>query len=198
MSFNPDIHHRRSIRLRNYDYSNEGAYFVTICTWKRECLFGDIREGSMRLNDLGTVIFSSWNNLTNHYRYIELDEFVVMPNHVHGILFIVGAAFMTPDCATDAAQPFVVDRGAMNQGAMNQGAMNRAPTVGEIVRGFKARCTIGINKLRQTPGYPVWQRDFFERVIRNEHELARIRDYISSNPMKWEFDKNHPSNHNDA
>jgi REP element-mobilizing transposase RayT len=95
MTFNPDIHHRRSIRLRDYDYSQVGAYFVTICAWQRECLFGEIVDGEMRLNEMGRIICAVWNDLPNHYRHVELDEFVAMPNHVHGIIVIVGGGFET-------------------------------------------------------------------------------------------------------
>ncbi|ALC16750.1 hypothetical protein DSOUD_1981 [Desulfuromonas soudanensis] len=206
MVFNPEIHHRRSIRLRDYDYSRAGAYFVTICAWQRECLFADIVDGTVRLNDMGRIVLECWDGLPGHYPPVELDVFVAMPNHIHSIIVIndpgfgqgVGARFIAPGPVTpdNQAKPDnqgAMNQGAMNQGAMNQGAMNRAPTVGEIVRAFKARCTHAINISRNTPGVPVWQRNYYERVIRDERELAAIRQYIADNPAKWAEDENHPS-----
>jgi putative transposase len=174
MQFNPDIHHRRSIRLRDYDYSRAGAFFVTICTWQRECLFGEISDGEMRLNNLGSIAFAAWTDLSNHYRHIELDAFVVMPNHVHGLIVI-----------TD-----VQAKGA---------SLKPAPTVKihglpEIVRGFKTFSSRRINESRHNPGCPVWQRDYYDRVIRNGNELTRASAYIVNNPLKWERDKENPTN----
>ncbi len=185
MTFNPDIHQRRSIRLRDYDYSQAGKYFVTICAWQRECLFGEIVNGEMQLNDLGQTMETVWFCLPDHYIGIELDEFVIMPNHFHGIIDIVGAQFIAPDLG-------ITSYG--DKSASNQGAMNRAPTVGGVVRGFKARCTHAINIIRSNLGCPVWQRNYYERVIRNETELTRARDYIVNNPLKWELDKENPAN----
>jgi REP element-mobilizing transposase RayT len=111
---------------------------------------------------------------------IELDEFMVMPNHVHGIIVIVGAQFIAP-----------IDCDAINQNK-KPGAINHAPTIGEIVRSFKALCTHAINQTRNTPGHPVWQRNYYERVIRDGNELKRIRDYVIHNPLKWESDEDNP------
>ncbi len=88
MTYNPDIHHRRSIRLKEYDYSNVGAYFITLCSFQRECLFGDVVTGEMRLNDMGLMVRECWQRIPAHFLYLEMDEFVVMPNHFHAILFI--------------------------------------------------------------------------------------------------------------
>ncbi len=182
MKYDPDKYHRRSIRLKGYDYSEAGAYFVTICTQGRECLFGDIVDGEMRLNDHGEIIEKYWEDLSTHYSCIESDEFVIMPNHFHGIIVIVGAQFIAPfDCDT------------INQNK-KQGAINRAPTVGEIVRAFKARCTHAINHIRTTPGTSLWQCNYYEHIIRNEEEINRIRKYISENPAKWTEDENNPAN----
>lgn len=180
MAYNPEIHHRRSIRLRDYDYSVAGAYFVTICAFQRECLFGEVVDGEMRLNDAGLVVVNGWQSIPRHFPHATLDEFVVMPNHVHGVVFVnntVGAQFIAPN---DQCTPIM------------QGAMNRAPTLGAIVRAFKARCTHGINQICDNPGVLVWQRNYFERVIRDERELAAIRQYIVANPTKWIEDENHP------
>ena len=164
MVYDPDIHHRRSIRLRDYDYSCDGAYFVTICTYQRECLLGEIMNRTMRLKEYGRIVQTQWQQLPEHYSGIQLDEFVVMPNHIHGIIEIVGAQSIVS-----------------------------IKTVGEIIRGFKARCTYAINQLRNNPGSPVWQRNYYERVIRDDCELDAIRQYIVENPVKWEEDENNPT-----
>jgi REP element-mobilizing transposase RayT len=88
MTYNPEIHHRRSIRLKEYDYSQSGAYFVTVCAWKKECLFGEIKNGEMLLNKCGGIVMNCWDDLPNHYQHAQLDEFVIMPNHVHGIIVL--------------------------------------------------------------------------------------------------------------
>jgi REP element-mobilizing transposase RayT len=174
------MHHRRSIRLKEYDYLQVGAYFVTICTHNRECLFGDINNGEMKLNNAGRVVRNVWNNLPAGYFNIETDEFVVMPNHIHGIILIVGAQFIAPDG----------NQNTTNQDVINQGAMNRAPTLGEIVRTSKVRCTHAINRINNTVGVPLWQRNYYEHIIRNEAELNKTREYIVNNPLNWESDEN--------
>ena len=182
MTYNPAIHHRRSIRLQDYDYSSAGAYFVTIRSWNRECLFGDVTDESVRLNDFGMVVDGCWRAISMHFPSVELDEFVIMPDHLHGIMVLVAPA---------------INPGAMNRDVMNLGAMNRAPTttVGGIVRAFKARCTHGINEIRINPGGAVWQRNYYERIIRNDRELNSIREYIVNNPQKWADASNNPSHH---
>mgnify|MGYP000913469741 FL=1 len=165
MKYDPKKHHRRSIRLKGYDYSQSGACFVTICTQNRVCLFGDIVDGEMRLNDAGKIVHGVWNDLPNHYPGMELDAFVVMPNHVHGIIVIVGAG------------------------------LKLAPTkrgLPEIIRGFKTFSSRRINELRGTPGIPVWQRNYYEHIVRNDESLYRIREYIINNPMQWEQDRENP------
>ncbi|MDT8442481.1 MAG: transposase [Desulfuromonadales bacterium] len=179
MAFNPEIHHRRSIRLRDFDYATAGAYFITVCAHERQCTFGDIVDGVVGLNEMGGMVRDCWTAVPGHFGQCALDEFVVMPNHFHGIIQIVGARFIAPACA-----------GAMTD--KTKGAMNRAPTVGEIVRAFKARCTHTINHHRQTPGAPVWQRNYYERIIRNDRELAETRQYIAANPAQWHNDENRP------
>ena len=181
-----EVPRRRSIRLKDYDYSQAGAYFVTICTQGRECLFGEIVDGKIQLNYVGQLAKSSWNALPSHFDGIILDECVVMPNHFHGIIQIVnplGAQFIAPGII---APEFI---GLPSP----SGAINRAPTLGDIVRGFKARCTHAINQYRNTPGNPVWQRNYYERVIRNEAELAGMREYIANNPLQWDLDKDNPA-----
>jgi len=183
MTYNPDIHHRRSIRLRDYDFSAAGAYFMTICAWNRDCLFGDIVNGEMVLNDLGRLVFAEWNRTPEIRKEIELDVAVVMPNHFHGIICIVddgtnvGATGRSP-----LTTPAAVTSGP------------RPRSLGAFVGGFKAATTKQINIIRNNPGCPVWQRNYYERVIRNDNELARAREYIMNNTLHWDNDENNPAN----
>ncbi len=164
MPFNPDIHKRKSIRLRGYDYSQNGAYFVTICTHNRECLFGNIANGKMQLNDTGKTIERVWNELPNHYANIKLDQSIIMPNHLHGIVVI------------------------------GRGEACLAPTLGNIIGSFKSAATKQINIMRNHPGQKLWQRNYYEHIIRNEVDLNRVQQYINSNPLTWDLDSLHPNN----
>jgi putative transposase len=170
--FNPDVHHRRSIRLMRYDYARPGAYFVTVCSYNRECLFGRMVNGAMELNDAGEMVKSVWDELPAHYGNVLMDQFIIMPNHVHGIIVltnnIVGAGFKP--------------------------APTKRHGLPEIVRAFKTFSSRRINLSRGMPGVPVWQRNYYERVVRNENDLFRIRRYIESNPAQWEDDENNPGN----
>ncbi len=179
MPYNPEIHHRRSIRLKGYVYSQAGTYFVTICTQGRRCLFGDIINGETALNDAGKIAQQCWLEIPNHFPNTELDEFVIMPNHIHGIIFIndiVGAKNFSP--LRNESKPH-----------------SPSKTIGSNVRGFK----IGVTKwLRQnTDIYNVWQRNYYEHIIRDERDLNQIRDYIINNPIKWALDEYNPENVND-
>jgi REP element-mobilizing transposase RayT len=145
----------------------------------------------MILNNYGMLVEGCWKVIPSQYEQVVPDAFVIMPNHVHGIISIVGARFIAP--MFDQTNQGAMNQGAMNQGAMNQGAMNRAPTVGEMIRGFKARCTCLINKKRENQGCPVWQRNYYERVIRNDNELNHAREYIINNPLKWNDDDYNPA-----
>ena len=159
---------RKSIRLKEYDYSQAGTYFVTICTQDRECLFGQIVDENMILNENGKIVLSCWNDLPNHYSHVRLDAFQIMPNHVHGIIFIVGAGFKPAPTPT------------------------KRHGLPEIVRAFKTFSARRINESRRTPGESIWQRNYYNRIIRNEDELNRIREYIIDNPLKWDLDNDNP------
>jgi putative transposase len=119
VTFNPDKHHRRSIRLKSYDYSRAGAYFVTICTHGRECLFGEVMDGAMRLNDAGQSVQAEWVRLPERFQTIELDEFVIMPNHLHGII-LVGAGFSQPVGDVGAGLALPGGKGAASRGAASR------------------------------------------------------------------------------
>ena len=177
MRYDPGKHHRRSIRLKGYDYSQAGAYFVTICTYDRVCLFGEIVDGEMVLNDSGRIVVNEWARTAQIRDEIELDEFVVMPNHVHGIIWIVGQHDI----------PKIV------VGAHRGAPLHRAPrSLGSLIAGFKSTITKRINQDRGTPGAPVWQRNYYEHIIRDEESLNRIRQYIAGNPLRWHLDRENP------
>ena len=184
MSYDPEIHHRRSIRLGGYDYSSAGAYFVSIVAQGRLCLFGRVVDGEMRLNGAGEMVRRVWDGMPDRFPFIGLDEFVVMPNHVHGVIFF-RQVLATEGVAAMAST----------------GAPARAPTFGEVVGAFKSVTTVEYGRGVREAGWQryderLWQRNFYERVIRNERELNLIREYIVRNPMKWESDRENPTGTN--
>jgi putative transposase len=302
MPYDPNRHHRRSIRLKGYDYSQAGAYFITICTQDRACLFGKVVNGEMRLNDAGRMVLAEWNMLPERFPHVVLDAFVVMPNHVHGIVVITnpatddtattapkivgtglvpvpnagtmdaapnagtmgavpdagtmgavpdaGTMGAAPDAGTMGAAPNAGTMGAApNAGTMgaapNAGTMGAAPdagmmgavpddgattrvaptaativgtglvpvpddgattrattrtttrvapTVGDIVGAFKSRVTVEYIRGVKTSGWPpfrgrLWQRNYYEHIIRNERALNAIRQYIIENPRRWQMDR---------
>jgi REP element-mobilizing transposase RayT len=181
--------------LQGYDYSQAGAYFITICAQNRERLFGDIMDGKMALNDAGTMIQTVWGEIPFHYTGTEIDEFVVMPNHIHGILVIGAVVGATPRGCPGVS-------GQENRHAPENGqAQGPAPTgntgalsLGDIVHRFKTmttkRYTDGVKQSGwQSFSDRLWQRNYWEHVIRDETELNRIREYIHNNPTQWESDR---------
>lgn len=195
MKFDPQKHHRRSIRLKGYDYSQAGAYFVTIVTWRRECLFGEVVDGVMNLNRHGHVVRDAWFDLKNHYRHVELGEFVIMPNHAHGIIVLIddrrgGSSSLGETIASDA------DLSGIDPMQTNQTRPYVKPIprhgLPEIVRAFKSFSAKRINRLLRTDGIPVWQRNYYEHIIRNEREMDNITKYIETNPSRWNDDDENP------
>jgi REP element-mobilizing transposase RayT len=162
--------------LQGYDYSQAGVYFVTICTQNRQCLFGDILDGEMRLNDAGWVVADEWIKTPVIRDEIELDKWVVMPNHFHGILLITGS--IDRHCTGDRR---VAPTGPQPR------------SVGAVMAGYKSAVTKCINELHQTPGAKLWQRNYWEHIVRNEPELNRLREYIQNNPKQWEMDSLYPA-----
>ena len=285
MIYDPDRHHRRSIRLRGYDYSQPGAYFITVCTHDRACMFGEVVDGEMQLNEYGQIVRDAWDDLPNHYAGVTLDAFVIMPNHVHGIIVLtgsparadgvtLGATFetvsmgmatgsMAVDSAAgtdsvrtdtaagaDVANAGVAGAGMVVVGAGFKPAPTTPPTIiaapadaapapttpptiaaapadaapapttpptiiaapadaapasasagnpmpdharpvplSEVVRAFKTFSARRINKRRNTQGVPVWQRNYYEHIVRDEKSLNRIREYIANNPLRWTMDR---------
>jgi REP element-mobilizing transposase RayT len=276
MTYDPGHHHRRSIRLKGYDYSQPGAYFITLVAQDRACLFGDVVDGVMQMNEFGRIVAESWQWLAAQYEYVTLDAWVVMPNHLHGIIVItdrggdgggrgsdgggrggpppaptantptinVPTANAPPDAPTADAPTINVpttnappDAPAADAPTINVPTINAPPdaptantpitdaptasdinalpnadapaantpttpnvaggalpllvkrkTVGRLVGAFKTVSTKRINEQRGTPGAQVWQRDFYEHIIRNAAALARIRRYIVENPARWATD----------
>jgi putative transposase len=181
-------HRRRSIRLKGYDYSEAAAYFVTICTHSRECLFGDVVDGEMLLNDAGHVVHRTWNDLPVKYPSIGIDEFVVMPNHVHGIVMIVGAPLVGAHSSS----------AEIGNGEIRAGT-RPAPTLGDVVGAFKSITTHQYADGVRQKNWPsfnakLWQRNYYEHIIRSKEEMNRIRGYIIDNPVKWDQDEDNPEN----
>jgi REP element-mobilizing transposase RayT len=178
LKYNREKHHRRSVRLKGYDYSGAGAYFVTICAWHRECLFGDIVDGVMGLNEYGGIAAACLKKIPDHFAHVDMDYMIVMPNHIHFILII-----NHPGRGTACRAPTVERFGSPVHGSV--------PT---IIRSYKSVVTKQINRTRNTPGFPVWQRNYHDRIIRNEKELYETRKYIQNNPFQWDRDDNNPMN----
>jgi putative transposase len=167
MAFDSERHHRQSIRLRDYDYRSPGAYFVTAVTVNRDCLFEDA--------PLRSIVERCWLAIPRHSAHASLDAWVVMPNHLHAIVVIdaleqSGSGHETP---ASSVHP-------------------QARSLGTIIGNFKSVTTRRINRARRTPAAPVWQRNYFERIVRNDDELNRIRAYIAANPMRWDLDRENP------
>jgi putative transposase len=211
MKYDPERHHRRSIRLRGYDYSQAGAYFLTICTQDRACLFGDVMDGEMQLNDAGKMIHAEWDALAQRFPNVALDAFVVMPNHVHGVIILVGAGTRPAPMQAPAPAPMQAPAPAQkgdHEGrpydgdldeASGVGATTRvAPTVGEIIGAYKSITTVLYTRGVKQFGWPafrarLWQRNYYEHIIRNENEWTHIQEYIANNPMQWELDRENPN-----
>jgi putative transposase len=185
--FDPQKHHRRSIRLKGYDYSESGAYFVTVLTWQRECLFGEITGGEMRLNEFGQIVRAEWLKTARIRPHVEIheDEFVVMPNHLHGIIWIVDDRMVG---ATWQVAPTQVAPTSVAP-TRNKSKTLIPNSLGAIIGQFKTASAKRINALRQRRGIPVWQRNYYERIIRNDHELNNVWDYMDANPTNWDSDE---------
>jgi REP element-mobilizing transposase RayT len=180
MPYNPYIHHRRSIRLQGYDYSQNGCYFITICTQDHISLFGKVYVGKMIKNIYGNMVEHTWKDLTKHNHHVKLDEFIVMPNHIHGIVILDNNFGLTYSGAGLEPAP--------------TNTIHKYHGIPEIVRQLKTFSARHINKIRNSPGDRVWQRNYYERIIRNEREYLNVVKYIIENPLKWDSDKNNPEN----
>lgn len=196
--YNPAQHHRRSIRLKGYDYARAGMYFVTICCEKHECRFGKIVNGEMILNEYGKIACDEWTKLSERYSHVTFDVFQIMPNHIHGIIIInepgvVGAALAAARDNDAVARDDIREAvDGLRAGASLAPTNTTNTTVGNIVGAYKSLVANGCLKIykqnNQTMG-KLWQRYYYEHIIRNEQAYQRIAEYIMNNPAKWEDDK---------
>ena len=178
-------HNCRSIRLKDYDYSQSGLYFVTICAKNRALLFGNVQDGEMKLSEYGVCADKCWNDIPLHFPNVVLHKYVVMPNHIHGIIEIVDAGNGNNVGANYVGaknfSPLQIPTQQPPQPEQTTRPTGTSRTVGSIVRGFKIGVTKGI-------GFSPWQRNYYERIIRDENAYDTITEYIEQNPMKWELD----------
>ena len=212
MPYDPHIHHRRSIRLKGYDYTQPGAYFVTLVTYERQNLFGEVVDG-MRVNHWGHIVQQEWGRLAQRFDYVRCDAYVVMPNHVHGVLML----HKSHDCR---GVPSVLDDTvsstelstrsssclASNGTPLPERVRNDVPqkgpdgmpngpaarSLGALMAQFKSRITKRIWAYPDVPRIPIWQRDYYEHIVRNDVELDQIRRYIQDNPLHWIADYEDP------
>jgi REP element-mobilizing transposase RayT len=182
--------------LKSYDYSAAGAYFVTICAHERESLFGEIVDGEMLPGEYGRIVLTEWLKTGEIRQEVLLGEFVVMPNHFHGILKVNdGATCHTGTAVYSKGMVFVEEGTARRAPTVEQFGKPVAGSLSTILRSFKSSVTKCINEIRNSPGVPVWQRNYFEHVIRDEADYNRIAEYVATNPQRWIEDKLHPSNY---
>ncbi len=171
--------HRRSIRLRGADYSDSGAYFITMCAAKQKSIFGKIENGRTVLNPLSEIIRACWIGIPQHFAHASIKEFIVMPNHLQGIVTLsVGARYIVP-----------FDREARTPERFQKPVKGSIPT---IVRTFKAAVARQARKELGIDGRSIWQRNYFERVLREGQDYADVSRYIVENPMRWEWDEENP------
>lgn len=205
-----DNKNRKSIRIKGYDYNQNGAYFVTICTHNKQCLFGQVESGKMVLNKLGLLVEDAWREISKHYESVLIDEFVIMPNHVHGIIWLqdrreqLGVINHAPiqiaheidvgarlGVINHAPTPMSYDA---NVGAqfIAPKTHKTQPTLGEVVRAFKARASQASKTALPVDSKALWQRNYYEHVVRGEPDLQAVREYINNNPQQWHLDRENP------
>ncbi len=196
MPFDPEHHHRRSIRVSGHDYT-VGMYFVTMCTQGRQCLFGEIIGGTMDLSPAGRIVHAYWESIPRRFPHVVPDAFVIMPNHLHGILW-----FRERGEPLAARSDQLVDVRRANVSPLHHGVDRRANvsplhatpdgapagSLGAMIQGFKSSTTIRINRVNRTPGRTIWQRNYYEHIVRSEKSLDAIRQYIEANPTGWLHD----------
>lgn len=226
MGYDPDRHHRRSIRLKGYDYAAAGAYFITICTHDRGHLFGRIVDDAMQCQPYGQIITECWQAIPRHFPHAVLDAFIVMPNHVHGIIILSDLSDQKADGAhgcdgiavanaavgakhsqdsanasplpkhTGSGTGFGTPPSPSSPSSLSANGMPNGTKPGSLtamVQNFKSVAARKINALRGMPGHPVWQRNYYEHIIRDVNSLHRICQYIAENPARWAFDRENPA-----
>ncbi len=166
---------RRSIRLPGYDYGQAGVYFVTICAFQQATLFGEITDGAMALNELGKIVSAEWQHVSTVRRNVKLDQFVVMPNHIHGLVII-------ESCINGDNSRNTTGNRTMRAGTLQSGSL------GAIVGQFKLAVNRQARRLNLYPAHRIWQRNYHEHIVRDETSLNEIRRYILENPARWNDD----------
>ena len=172
---------RKILRLRDYDYSRAGGYFITVCTYHRDCVFGEVMNQQMRLNKVGEIVEQWWLKLGDAFPKTTLDHYATMPNHFHGVIMITDRS----DVGAIHELPLQGDR-----------ITRRRMLIPKMVGYFKMNSSKYVNRLMGTPGTPLWQRNYYEHVIRTENELNRIREYMENNALKWDLDRENPRSRN--
>lgn len=191
MTYDSERHHRRSIRLKGYDYAQAGLYFVTVCAQDRSCLFGEVADGEMHLNEAGQMILAEWEALRVRFPSGGLDEFCVMPNHIHGIVSLSNAL-------DDGAKRGATTRVAPTETGLVTDLPGAAVRLGDVVGAFKSLTTDLYIRGVKNLGWScfrgrLWQRNYHEHIIRNENVLDQTRRYILDNPMSWDLDPENPA-----
>lgn len=176
---------RKSIRLPNYDYTQQDAYFITIVTHNRECLFGDVVRSQIQLSPIGNIVKGVWQFIPLHLSQASVNHFVIMPNHIHGIIIIDQSVGALREVLSLRRQAVPQSRPHQNFESFGKPVSGSIPT---IIRSFKSEATRRVNIFRQTPGAKLWQRNYYEHVIRNEQDYQIIVDYILANPLNWRDD----------
>ena len=215
VKYNPHIHHRQSIRLRGYDYSQPGSYFITICTQHRECNLGELINGEIQFTVRGMIASLFWLEIPHHFPNVELDQFILMPNHIHGIIVIrdsdnigeINNRETNPKMGGETnpkmggethrkmggeTNPKMGGETHRKMGGETPPLQDRKPTLGQIIAYYKYRTTKIINQIDDTPGQRMWQRNFYDRIIRTEKALHIMRQYIINNPYRWKKDLYNP------
>jgi putative transposase len=189
--FDPQKHHRHSIRLQGYDYSQTGAYYVTIVTRHRECLFGEIVSAEMVLNEYGKIADECWLAIPEHFPNVELGAYVIMPNHVHGVIVIRASGSLLTTKMVDDGRGAAMLRPYHDE--QNPHKINVKPgSLGAIMRSYKSAVSYRINK--EYNATDIWQRNYYEHIIRDARDLQNKTDYIVANPLLWEQDEENPNN----
>ena len=199
MAYDPALPRRRSLRLQAYDYAKAGAYFITIVTQDRRRLFGEIAAGEVRLNEVGRLIRKFWESLPDRFTGVALDAFVVMPNHIHGVIVmdppvgapLVGARPRRGDADATGDRPRATTRVAPTGGSGGY-------ALSDVIGAYKSLTTAEYARRVTADGWPafpgrLWQRNYYEHVVRGEEDMDRIRAYIRDNPLQWEFDVENPA-----
>lgn len=190
MTYNPALHNRQSIRLQGYDYSQPGAFFITICTYKKEKHFGEIVNGEVKLNLVGQYAFHQWKMIPQRFENVELDEFIIMPNHIHGIIVIRSSRGEgSENEMMDGKQRLFSDPSPLQIHERNQPNGTVPGSIGAIVQNFKSGTSRKINAMPKMKGIQLWQTNYYEHIIRDEKDYARIVYYIRHNPLEWEQDE---------